>query len=184
MRRWFAAALVLTLAAAARAEEWPKLIATATITGGKTDLKDEIVAIPMPVIENPEYWGIGVIDPKQTLPHVIMSEYLAKGRLGSPDGKPELLVLLPELKAGASLTLQVRKSPPPPGFRPPPPLTWNKVGGDTIELRYVNMFERQPKSKPVARFTRFTFDASAVPKDKVLTNPTIKPYHHVFDAAG
>src|SRR5262249_47295972 len=52
------------------------------------------------------------------------------------------------------------------------------------ELREINMREAQPKSRAVARFTHFTFDANAVPKDKVLTNPTIKPYHHVLDQSG
>ncbi len=152
-------------------------IVTATVTGGQHDLKNLIVAIPMFGVKADSSTRFQVNDPSSKTP--LASQFLSSGRLGLSGGKPELLALIPELNANASRTLEVRIVPRPKGGLPAPLFAWHHVGNDTIELR-----TNGTSPRAIAKFTRFVFDPNAVPKAKVLTNPTIKPYHHVFGPDG
>ena len=151
-------------------------ILTVTVTAGQHDLKNAIVAIPVSGVKANESTRFHVNDLKSRAP--LVNQYLSEGRLGLSDGKPELLVLIPELNAGAIRTLEVSIVPPPPGGLPRPQFVWSKTD-NTIELQAAG-----DPPRPIAKFTRFVFDPNAVPKAKILTNPTIKPYHHVFDPTG
>lgn len=167
MRYWFAGAVLLAAIGTVHAQP----LVTATVTGGRQDMKEVIVGIPMAGVDADEQsaFVVAVGGTDRALKH----QYLKEGRLGTSDGKPELLVYIPELKADQVLTLHVRRRPQATA---PQRLRWEKSGEDTIVLHDTD--------RPIAKFTRWDFDPNAVPKDKVLTNPTIKPYHHVFDAAG
>lgn len=166
--------LLLVLNAPALAAE-PLL--TTMVTGGRHDLKNVIVAIPMSGVKADDSTRFQVYD--VTSKTQLVNQYLRTGRLGLSDAKPELLVLIPELSVGGTRTLEVSIIPPPPGGLPAPLFAWHELGHETIELRTSGTSPRA-----IAKFTRFVFDPNAVPKDKVLINPTIKPYHHVFDPNG
>jgi hypothetical protein len=152
-------------------------VLTATVTGGQHDLKNVIVAIPMSGVKADDSTRFQVNDVNSKTP--LVNQYLSAGRLGLSDAKPELLALIPEMSAGGTRTLEVSILPPPPGGLPAPLFAWHELGHETIELR-----TRGVSPRAVAKFTRFVFDPNAVPKAKILTNPTIKPYHHVFDPSG
>lgn len=151
----------------------PPPIRTVEVTADH-DLKNVIVSIPMDGVKGVgPYLGVSEANAQS----YCACQYLATGRLGISDGNPELLVLVPELRAKQAKTLEVRRLIPPAGPLPPFRLAWKDVGKHSVELRLGGLSPR-----PILRYTQFTFDpkASANP----LTNPTIKPYHHVFDSTG
>lgn len=172
MKQIILATLLLFAATSARAVG-PVL--KATVTGTDADLNDVLVAIPMGGARVGNARMLGVTNDAGEL---LASQYFHAGRLGG-DGKPELLVLVPKLRAKAEVTLAVTEHIPPPGAMPLPRFLWSKdkANPETVQLREIRKDQRL-----VAQFTRFVFDAKA--SANPLTNPTIKPYHHVFDATG
>jgi hypothetical protein len=150
----------------------------ATITGASHDLENAIVAVPMPAIKPGSKPVFTVSGPGIDGP--IAHQFLQRGRLDKSDGSPELLILLTKLKAGQKQEIMIRAAADPLGLETPKHYVWHEKPDDRVlELRAE---DRPPRV--VAQFPRFHFDPGATEKADVLKNPTIKPYHHVFDAAG
>lgn len=162
----------MTLAARGQLPAWRY-----EVVGGKEDLKNVIVALPLDLKKGTYAYAFMVLPVGGQ--KSLYAQYLSEGRLGSD--KPELLVLIPELKAGQTMELDIRGVPPPPGVLPSPRWQWRVQGSETHQLC---LYERG-KFTPVLSYTQFTFDPKATPPKKTpLENPTIKPYHHVYDSTG
>lgn len=148
------------------------------VTNGKEDVKNAIVALPLD-IKKGAYSSFGFMVIPAGQQQSLTAQLVAEGRLGSD--KPELLVLIPELKAEQKMELAISAVPPPPGILPPPRLQWRSQGKDTFQLC---LYDRG-NFQPVMSYTQFTFDPKATPpKKQAIANPTIKPYHHVYDPTG
>src|SRR5262249_33208328 len=95
-------------------------------------------------------------------------------------GPPELLILLPKLKAGQKLALELRADADSLGLETPKHYVWREKPDD----RLLELSAEDRVRRPIAQFPRFHFDTNAAPKADVLKNPTTKPYPHVLDASG
>jgi len=158
--------LALVLSATPLLADW-----TYEVTGGKEDLKDVIVALPLPEkTESPS--DVRVTGGPQK---VYVTQVLPPGVPGMPSNQPCVLVLLKALKAGQTITLTVKDGTLVVGYYS---LHWKLEGTQPRELWRTNSIE----NKRVLSFVGTPFDSKATPAGKQpLENPTIKPYHHVFD---
>jgi hypothetical protein len=167
----FALALVFPVRADLPAE------VKATVTGGSHDLENVIAAIPLAGIKPGDKPVLTISGPGIDGP--IGHQFLPRGRLGKADGTPELLVLLPKLKAGQKVVLDVRAAADSLGLETPPHFVWLDKAEGVLELA-----QQDRSRRTIVQFPRVHFDPSATPKADVLKNPTIKLYHHVFAADG
>jgi hypothetical protein len=141
------------------------------VTGGKEDLKDVIVSLPMPE-KAPDKFVPVVVDSEKYLPAQFVPDY-GSGLLGRPSA---VLVLLPKLEAGKTVTLHLNAASGALGDRPH--FEWKSEGDRPVEASWVE----EGSTRRVLGFVGTPFDSSQTPKGKQpLENPTIKPYHHVFD---
>ena len=88
------AAVALGLVLAVRADL--PVAVKVTVTGGTHDVENAIIAIPMPAIKLssvPVFTFDGLAVP-------VAHQFLERGRLDKGEGKPELLIVVPKLKAG------------------------------------------------------------------------------------
>jgi hypothetical protein len=168
------AGFLVLLAASAAAQE---RTVTFTVTGGKEDLKNVLVVVPVAArlaadAKAALVTGVGD-DP--------LSAQVAPARLLSlPSGKrseagaasPELTILIPDLKAGQTLTLTARIGTGP---KPREVFSWAEVEG----LEELRLGERS-----VLRYFHKPFDAKQSEPKKEIANPTTKPFHHLFAADG
>jgi|SRR5579864_5745695 len=157
--------LALVLSAAPLLADW-----TYEVTGGKEDLKDVIVALPLPEkTEVPKAVIVGSQDllyPAQVVP---------AGAPGAQAKQAHVLVKLPTLKAGEMMVLKVKPE---------------RVDGSAMKWKFDDARPTElwrteaSRDLHMATFMGAPFDPALTPKGKQpLENPTIKPYHHVFDPA-
>src|SRR4051812_17353359 len=94
-------ALALVVVVSVRADL--PVVVKATITGGAHDIQNVIIAVPMPAIKLssiPVFTFDGLAVP-------VAHQFLERGRLDKGEGKPELLIVVPKLKAGQKLELTI-----------------------------------------------------------------------------
>jgi hypothetical protein len=143
------------------------------VTGGKEDLKNAIAVVALPAdygkLAQKPLADVAAPDGKQFVAQIEPWHKLVDGKTPGP----ELAILIPELKAGEKLDLKVRlvdiKGEGKESFR------WTEVDG--MEQLLFN-------NRPILRYFHKKFDASLTAKGKETTNPTTKPYHHLFASDG
>jgi hypothetical protein len=144
------------------------------IADGKEDVKNAIVCFPLPSTSG------GAVErfiPVVTAPDgkTLLGQVGPARLLGEQKGR-ELSILVPELKAGQKLNLKIDLNGKQNGEKV---FSWGEADG----LEQLSF-----DGKPVLRYFHKPFDAtlSALVKGKpdTTTNPTIKPYHHLFLADG
>jgi hypothetical protein len=172
-------ALFLTLCAAGRAAETVEL----TVSAGKHDRANEPVCVPLNV--GPKVPVNAAVEIKDEKGRVV-----AAGQLTYPDlvtdaikaeeGKQrlDLCFVLPELKAGKTMTLQAVL-----GDRP------RKAGKDDFVFEGESSAgerwaELRRGSRPVWRYMHTPWAPAPEGKEKDTGNPTSKVFHHVYDPAG
>jgi hypothetical protein len=157
------AALVLS-AAVLPAQQSVKI----TVTGGKHDLKEVIVKVPMPDDLKGE---IAVTNAEQST----LASQVSPPSLLSTGKAREIQILVPEVKAGQ--TVELTAAPRIRGKEKDklPVIQWTVV--DEME-------QLEHGRRPVVRYFHRDFDPSLAHKGKEIANPTIKPYHHLFDLNG
>jgi hypothetical protein len=175
MARLLCAAFALALVMPVRADLPAEF--KSILTGGSHDLENVVVAIPVAAVKAGDKPAFTISGPGIDGP--IAHQFLPRGRLGKADGPPELVVLLPKLKAGQKLALEIRAAADPLGLETPPHFVWQEKAEGVLEL-----VQQDRTRRTIVQFPRFHFDPNATPKADVLKNPTIKPYHHVFAADG
>jgi hypothetical protein len=143
--------------------------ATITVVGGKDDLKNAIVVAPLPakLVGDAKGATVTAANGKAFLAQLAPARLQAKDPAAS-----ELQVLIPELKAGETLTLTAKLAP---ADKTQEVFSWGEVDG--LEQLSFN-------SRPVLRYFHKTFDPSLYEKNKETANPTTKPYHHLFAPDG
>ncbi len=102
--------------------------------------------------------------------------YPAQMRVGKDR---EVAFLLPPGQADGTVTvtLDTAESQPSSTGGKEPSFAWTDVNGDHPVLTY--------DGKPALAYVRPKFDPAATPPKKTpIENPTIKVYHHLFDASG
>ncbi len=139
-----------------------------TVTGGKQDARNVLVVVPLPARVAGDAKAATVTGPDGKP----LRAQIAPGRLLAASAAPELTVLIPELKAGQTLTLQARLGSGPKASES---FAWKDADG-LEELRLGD--------RPVLRYFHKPFDRNAPEAKKGTGNPTTKPYHHLFAADG
>lgn len=160
---WGLCASLMLLGSARAAEQALEL----TVTGGKHDLVNVPVAIP---IARGKSAKPAVVRVEDAAGKNYPAQLTAAGLLQSADAARELHVLVPSLKAGQDLKLRVKltNESPSPGMG----FTWHTEKDEYTELR--------DGGRPVLRYMHKPFDDST----KENRELTYKVYHHVFDPAG
>jgi len=161
--------LALVLSAAPLFADW-----TYEVSGGKEDLQTVLLSLPLPTKSTvPEAVSVTRSDGAD-----IWSQLLPAGAPGLPKDQASVVVLL-GLKAGETQTLTVKPQPKSKkaGFE------WDSANGQPTEL----WWRHGARDVRLVKFMGAPFDPKAGPQDKpkdkqALENPTIKPYHHVFDS--
>jgi hypothetical protein len=159
--------LALVLWATPLCADW-----TYEVTGAKDDLMYVIVSLPLPEkITVPE--AVSVTGPDG----VYLSQIMPAGVPGVPPTQTSAIVVLPALKAGKTVTLTVK--PQRQSFYDNKLMyQWETENNRPTEL----WLRGDGRDKRVMSFVGAAFDPSQTPPGKqALENPTIKPYHHVFD---
>jgi hypothetical protein len=147
---------------------------TYEVSGGKDEVPSPLVSLPLPATtQAPEAVTVTGPDGKPWEAQVVPA-----GAPGLDPGQAQVMVLVPGvLKPGQSLSLHVkpvaRTSPSKDrGFE------CKREDGRVAEL----WWHEKGKDLRVLSFVGTPFDPKATPPGKqALENPTIKPYHHVFD---
>jgi hypothetical protein len=149
---------------------------TYEVTGGKDDLQFALVSLPLPAKTIvPEAVSVTLPDGKE-----IGSQLMPAGAPGLPKEQASVVVML-NLKAGQTVTVKVK--PQPKSFYDTKAVfEWNSANGHPTELRW----RHGGRGLRLVKFMGAPFDPRQGPQDKpkdkqALENPTIKPYHHVFD---
>jgi hypothetical protein len=173
MKRLICSLAALLLAAPITTAQRPSF--TVSITAGKDDLKNAIVVVPVP--EALFATGAKLYSQVTTADRKHLLAQMAPPRLlDDPKQKLEVSVLVPELKAGQKLELNVDLIP---GTDSKPNFAWAKVDG-LEQLTY--------EGRPVIRYFHKPFDSSLAPmvkgKADPLANPSLKPYHQLFTPDG
>jgi Family of unknown function (DUF6807) len=143
-----------------------------TVTGGKEDLKNAIAVVALPseignLAQNP-LADVTAADGKKLLAQVQPAHL----PLGGKVSRPELTIVIPELKAAQKLDLKVKLDI---NGTAKETFGWEQVDG--MELLWFN-------KRPVLRYFHKPFDAKLYEKGKETANPTTKPYHHLYAADG
>lgn len=165
----FLAAAILSSAAE------PSPTFTFTVAGGKQDARNVLAVVPIPakLAGDVRAVTVGGKDdkslPAQLAPARLLSTIPGKRDAAAPS---EITVLFPELKAGQMLTLTARIGSEQ---KPHQRFEWKDVDG-LEELRLGD--------RPVLRYFHKPFDARLSEPKKEISNPTTKPYHHLFDPDG
>jgi hypothetical protein len=157
------AALAALGATSAAQQESAKI----SVTGGKHDMKDVIIKVPLPDELKGEIAATNAA--KSTL-----AGQAAPPSLLSPGAARELHILIPEIKAGQTIELTAAPAVHK-GKGKLPVLQWTVVDG-LEQLEFVG--------RPLVRYFHKEFDPSLSQKGKEIANPTIKPYHHLFAPDG
>ncbi|HEV3144200.1 MAG TPA: DUF6807 family protein [Gemmataceae bacterium] len=144
------------------------------VTGGKEDLHDVLVSLPLP--EKTEVpTAVSVSDAIGT---VFVAQVMPAGGPGSNGIHARVVALMPLLKSGETNSLQVK--PATTNDSKHKSFEWKLENGRPLELSW----HEEVSSRRVLSFVGTPFDPKATPTSKqALENPTIKPYHHVFDPA-
>lgn len=174
MPRLLTITLFLLVAATSPAQERKLAF---TVTGGKHDARNVLAVVPVPARVVGDAKAVLVTGPDEQP----LAAQLAPARLlSAPSMKrgdagaapPEITVLIPELKAGATLNLTATFSVGP---KPREAFAWKDVDG----MEQLNLGDR-----PVLRYFHKDFDPTLYEKGKEIANPTTKPYHHLFAPDG
>ena len=147
---------------------------TATVAGPKADLKNVIVRVPLAPGRDAGTARLGTTPlPAQRAKAVTLAGSIG----GVPDKSAgELVVLLPELKAGKDVTLTLGAAPAE-RTDAKPALAWAAGVGGRPEL--------SRDAKPLLVYVMPEFDPQATPAGlKANANPTTKPFHHLYAADG
>jgi Family of unknown function (DUF6807) len=160
MNRIAAGLLALVAAAPAAAKE-----IQVTVAGGTQDRANVVVVAPLPKDSAAAPGAAYVTTPDgKSLPAQVTA-----ARLLAPEGDlPELVFVLPALKAGQPVTVTYGGPAKGPHFE------WKQNSEGLEELDY--------DGRPVLEYFHKPFDVK-VAKD-TTHNPTIKPFHHLYDATG
>jgi len=160
MNRIAACFIVLWLSGAAAAKE-----IQVTVIGGAEDRANVVVVAPLPKEAGaaPGAAYVTTADGKSLPAQVTAARLLAaEGDL------PELVFVLPSLKAGHPVTVTYGGPAKGPHFE------WKQNAEELEELDY--------EGRPVLEYFHKPFDVKAA-KD-TTQNPTIKPFHHLYDPTG
>jgi hypothetical protein len=149
---------------------------TYEVTGGKEEAPPTLVPLPLPAkTQVPEAVSVTGPDGK-----TFESQVIPAGAPGLDPGQAQVMVLVPGgIKAGQSISLHVKpvartSAEQGHGFE------WKMEKSRSAEL----WWHEKDKGLHVLSFVGSPFDPKATPPGKqALENPTIKPYHHVFDPA-
>jgi hypothetical protein len=148
---------------------------TYEVTGGKDEAQSALVSLPLPAkTQVPEAVSVTGPDGKPFKAQVIPA-----GAPGLDPGQAQVMVLVSDVKPGQSIRLLVKpvaRTNPEKGQG----LEWKMADSHPAEL----WRHEKGKDVRVLSFVGNRFDPNATPPGKqALQNPTIKPYHHVFDPA-
>jgi hypothetical protein len=150
----------------------PPGAATVTVHGAKEDLKNVVVRVAAPAEKLGRATDVRLEEQGNKtgllLGQIAPARLLAPGRkedIGTTEVSPELVFILPELKAGQTRTFSVLKTFPENGT--PAQFYWKDTPGDHTELRY---------KQPILRYMYTPFDDST----KETRDLTYKVYHHIF----
>jgi hypothetical protein len=143
-----------------------------SVTGGKEDLKNAIVVVSLPEaygsLTGKRFAEVATANGKTLSAQLEPWRYFVDGKRP----RPELYVLVPELKAGQQLDLKVK-------------LNGKGDAKETFAWTQVDGLEQlQFESRPILRYFHKPFDAKLSEKGKEIANPTTKPYHHLFAPDG
>lgn len=141
--------------------------ATIEVVGGKDDVRNVLVVVPISARVVGDTHAVSVTGPDNKP----LLAQLAPARLHAA-ASPELTVLVPELKAGQTLKLTAAFGI---GAKAVQQFEWKEVDG-LEQLQYGD--------RPVLRYFHKTFDKALYEKGKEIANPSTKPYHHLFAADG
>jgi hypothetical protein len=145
-----------------------------TLTGGDADLVNALVSVEKAIVTRDDLRSVIVRSADgATLPAQLIKYVAAQpaGTTGTPSFRYDLVVLVPELAAGAKLPLTATFSADKPkgdGF------AWEEDNGKSADLTL--------DGKPVLRYMHAAYEKPADLKN-ALSNPTLKVWHHVFDPA-
>jgi hypothetical protein len=162
---------------------------TVTVTAGKHDCRDVPVCVTLelpPTFTNPlvrKLTGEGFTGPWQTT----RSGIVAEEKPGPKTISCELHFILPELRAGKSVTLKATVADVPRGVGIAPTegtvLVWKDTRGKHADLFRATASpggQARLVPRPVARYMYEALDTSS----KEQRNRTYKVFHHLFDPAG
>lgn len=160
--------LVLALQAPVQADGG---IVEIAITGGKEDLKNVPVAVPLDLKNNATSSDVRDEAGKQLASQLTSPGLLSTQAAPSPGAfAKELHVLIPSLKAGETIRLRAKLGMSAPasgqGF------AWKTNDDETTDLRLEN--------HPVLRYMHAKYDESTPAKRDL----TYKVFHHLFDPTG
>ena len=162
MRTSFTTLLIFALALVLAEQHARTETRQITVNGGKQDQTNVVVRVPLEAATQPGAVRIQLPDGKTIAGQVTGPSLLAS------DAKAELWFVLPELKAGTKLGLQVSNEPPPTSKAD---FHWTNTGKHA-ELAFAD--------RPIMRYMYEALDKSSPER----IGETYKVYHHVYDPRG
>jgi len=140
-----------------------------TIVGGKQDVTNAVVTIPLPADVDASALKSGVAF--LTADGTKLVGQISKPGLFSDAKTAEATVVVPELKAGQKLPIKIRIG----GEATKPAFEWGTVNGLELLSHY---------NKPLLQYFHKPYDAKATPAKAPTGNPTTKPFHHLYAPDG
>ncbi len=171
MKHRIAFAAILAVAGWAAAQD---KTAEITVTGGKADALRPVIRVPVPEALA-KYKGVTITGSGEHAGQPAFGQIVTVPELHSGARSAQLVFMLPEVKAGVTLTLKATFSANAPAKKET--FAWKDAEGAAPVLTYAD--------KDVLKYVRPVFDPKlSAGKPGAIANPTIKVYHHLFDATG